>query len=125
MDSFDDILDSMPANGFSTRLHINLDDDDEDAASDLQFDLYLLTREMQQVIELMQPITQLPRAEQKAWLAEHREMVDDYMQELMATVTDLFSEAELNTAAISETITCMTYLREMLSMFHELLAIEA
>lgn len=96
----------------------------EDDNSVLKFDLYLLTREIKSAISQLKPIALLSQRKQLEWVQEHKPMLDQYMQELVEEVMELFSDTDLDQDSVGEAVKCVTELRNLLSTLYAIMGEE-
>lgn len=87
----------------------------------VKFELYLLTRKLNQLSESMQSIVLLPKKEQKAWVKANESQLTQLLETTAAEVLSVFDGMELSEENLEEAMNCMTQLRYLMDTINTVL----
>lgn len=81
----------------------------------LKFDLYVKTRQIQQVADALQTIQTQPLTQQQRWLAEHESTVSDLLDSFMDEASGVFDGLTLDREAMDLSMQFVTNVREVMA----------
>ena len=103
------------------NFNLSISDGFEDDNQAFKFDLFLKTREIQQINSSLRHVTLLPKRQQQAWVKSNQDLIHKYMDNLTQDMFEVLDDMSLDRDAIQETISCVTQLRELVTMLNSLM----
>lgn len=90
-----------------------------------KFDLFLISREIEQTTQELTRISFLPDSKKQVWFEENEALVRLFMNDLISEVKDIFFDLTLNSNNIKEAMGCVSKLKELIAIIDQLLTTEA
>lgn len=103
------------------KFNLSLSDEAADDNQLFKFNLYLMTREIQQISSALQNVTLLPEKKQQAWVQDNQELLQGFMKKLSHEMFEVLDEMSLDQTALAETIICVTQARDLVNTLSSLM----
>jgi hypothetical protein len=88
----------------------------------LEFDLFLISREIKQTTQELSKINLLPDSEKQSWLAENEALVSFFMSDLLSELKDVFLDLSLKQGTAEEAMSCVSHLQELTEVVEHLIS---
>lgn len=93
-------------------------------SQELRFELFLKTRQIKELSQMMASLRLMPKRERRSWLREHEGMLQDQIDTLLEEIMGAFDQRELDSEVLAESIECVTELKNLMNTLQDLLSSE-
>ncbi len=88
----------------------------------LEFDLFLIGREIKQTTQELSKINLLSAAAKQTWLAENETLVTLFMSDLVLELKEIFLDLSLRQTTAQEAMSCVSRLQELTKVVDQLIS---
>ncbi len=87
----------------------------------LEFDLFLISREIKQTAQELNKINFLSTAEKQNWLEENEALISFFMTDLLSELKTIFFDLSLKQSTAEEAMGCVVHLQELTGIVNQLI----
>lgn len=87
----------------------------------LEFDLFLISREIKQTTQELSKINLLSVTEKESWLAENEPLISFFMTDLLSELKKIFLDLSLKQSTAEEAMDCVNHLQELTLVVDQLI----